>query len=538
MRMEALLSAASADYYAGNYTSIRAAATAYGLIHTTLMRRMGGTSKARPNAHENQQLLSKTQEDCLVDWILTCEACNMPLSHAQTRKMASLLSTTAGGSPIIGINWLTRFLQRHPILSTKLAIRIDNLRIQGTTPMIIHEHLERYKVLRDRWNIRAEDTYNMDETGLNLGVCGNQYHIGKSSTKKALKRTPENREWVTIIETVSAAGILLQPLVIFKGKRLQNTWFGDDILPDFRYTTAPNGFTTNDIGLRWFEQIFLPQTAAVGRKRLLIMDGHASHVSEEVMLKAHQNSVYILYLPPHSSHVTQPLDVCGFSPVKTRYRKEIEAISHLDDSAPVKKNRFIHTYAKARQEGLTRLTILAGWRGAGLVPYCPRKVLDSKQVRCVTPLSNTPPTRLPNTHKRRRSNSITTPHNRRELQALGSRFSQGFESPRTVRRLFTKVGKGMDELHCREASNTRKIEALNYQLAARSTYKARKIAIDSNEAFASIQELQATREEATATQAAWEAKLGGNEAKKASKAAEERAYKAHLLEFQLERPIE
>jgi hypothetical protein len=60
----------------------------------------------------------------------------------------------------------------------------------------------------------------MDETGIALGVCHNQYVISKASTNSSYVKSPKNREWVSIIETISATGNLIRPVVLFKGLAL------------------------------------------------------------------------------------------------------------------------------------------------------------------------------------------------------------------------------------------------------------------------------------------------------------------------------
>ena len=65
-----------------------------------------------------------------------------------------------------------------------------------------------------------EDCFNMDETGIALGVCSNTRVIASSSKRKAYIKTLENREWVLIIEMISATGSKLIPVIIFKGKDL------------------------------------------------------------------------------------------------------------------------------------------------------------------------------------------------------------------------------------------------------------------------------------------------------------------------------
>jgi DDE superfamily endonuclease len=192
--------------------------------------------------------------------------------------------------------------------------------------------------------------WNMDETGLALGHYKNQLVIRTSSTKYAYIKSPENREWVSIIETVS---------------------------PDFLFTTSENGWTSNDIGLRWLDEVFLPKTANNGEKRLLLINGHRRHTSSEFMWKCYENDVLLAYLIPHSSHVLQPLDLSCFSPLKSRYRKELMDVAKFDDSAPIKKIRFLEYYDKARDENLNSTNIKSGWRAAGLVPFDPRKVIRS-----------------------------------------------------------------------------------------------------------------------------------------------------------------
>ena len=48
---------------------------------------------------------------------------------------------------------------------------------------------------------------------------------------------------------------------------LQWTWFSDDGVPDYLYTVSMNGWISNNIGLAWLRQIFLPQTQVASDQR-------------------------------------------------------------------------------------------------------------------------------------------------------------------------------------------------------------------------------------------------------------------------------
>lgn len=88
---------------------------------------------------------------------------------------------------------------------------------------------------------------------------------------------PGNREWVTAIESISAFGWALPPVIVFKGKTYNQAWF-DNLPGDWRFEVIPNGWTTDEIGLRWLQKHFIPTTnrRTKGKYRLLILDGHGS----------------------------------------------------------------------------------------------------------------------------------------------------------------------------------------------------------------------------------------------------------------------
>ena len=58
-------------------------------------------------------------------------------------------------------------------------------------------------------------------------------------------------------------------------------------LHDVFVTSSPSGWTNNDVGLAWLEQVFdrcTKKKARNGRDwRLLILDGHGSHLTEDFL---------------------------------------------------------------------------------------------------------------------------------------------------------------------------------------------------------------------------------------------------------------
>lgn len=54
------------------------------------------------------------------------------------------------------------------------------------------------------------------------------------------------------------------------------------------------------------------------------MDGHRSHVSWEFLNFCLTHNIICLCLPPHSTHILQPLDVGLFAPLQRRYSEELD----------------------------------------------------------------------------------------------------------------------------------------------------------------------------------------------------------------------
>jgi DDE superfamily endonuclease len=103
------------------------------------------------------------------------------------------------------------------------------------------------------------------------------------------------------------------------------------------------------------KEVFMPKSAPDDplQTRILLLDGYGSHVPTDFIYECEINNIKLIYLPAHSSHVLQPLDLSIFSLIKSHYQKEIDRITIDDDTGPVKKIRFIELYDRTRQFALT-----------------------------------------------------------------------------------------------------------------------------------------------------------------------------------------
>ena len=128
-----------------------------------------------------------------------------------------------------------------------------------------------------------------------------------------------NRENITLMATICADGSRIPPALIYQSESglIQDTWLDDfDENGEVAYFAATQkGWTNENAGLYWLKHVFDRHTKAKAgnHRRLLIVDGHNSHVNMRFINYCDQNHILLAILPPHSTHRLQPLDVGLFA---------------------------------------------------------------------------------------------------------------------------------------------------------------------------------------------------------------------------------
>ena len=175
---------------------------------STLQERLNGR---QPNAiaHSNQQRLTPEQERFLVEWILEEDSRAQTPSHPRVREMATRILRMNGDYEPLGQLWVPHFITRNPRVALIVGRTIKSARTTAASYETIRAFLELFKRTRVELGIQYEDMWNMDETRVALGVYTNAQALASSTKKKAYIKSPEDREWVSIIETISATGVKL-----------------------------------------------------------------------------------------------------------------------------------------------------------------------------------------------------------------------------------------------------------------------------------------------------------------------------------------
>ena len=179
-------------------------------------------------------------------------------------------------------------------------------------------------------------------------ICGFE---ARDSHAKSIQ--PGNREWITAIIAISASGSILPPQIILAGKKHQSQWYSA-IPKEYRISMSDNGWTNDDLGFEWLQEMFEKHTSeTAGRYRLLILDGHSSHATANFDHFCMERRIIPLYMPPHSSHLLQPLDISCFAPLKHYYGQKIRERAQ-NGIHTIDKVDFLSIYTKVHTHAFSK----------------------------------------------------------------------------------------------------------------------------------------------------------------------------------------
>jgi hypothetical protein len=235
------------------------------------------------------------------------------------------------------------------------------------------------------YGIDERNMYNMDEKGFFVGRTTRSKRLFSKASLAQKERTAAlqdgNREWVTCIACVCASGDALPPALIYWGiAGIQSSWVDDLVAEQHEIfvSHSPSGWSNDETGLAWLHQVFERNTKAKARRgwRLLILDGHGSHLTPEFIDFCDQNRILLAIFPPHSTHSLQPLDLVLFSPLSRNYTTQLNRISQRSQGlTSVTKRDFYRNFWAAWSSTMKRDTILKSFQATGVWPMDAEVVL-------------------------------------------------------------------------------------------------------------------------------------------------------------------
>jgi hypothetical protein len=256
---------------------------------------------------------------------------------------------------------------------------------------------------RELSNIDPRLLLNMDETSLS---GARRFDVLKVPLDDELYSLPlivqqGKLPHLTGCITVSAAGKLFKPMIIVPNlKQLKSLQMFTD---EASFASSVTGWINSDLFLIWARDI-VAQISWYRQQELppelrhnwivIVVDGHMSRFNLEACRLLNCAHIALLLLPPHTTHVLQPIDVGLTAPTKSYFKQKLgnlfKASPDLDASgheqtAPLRKYSadelrymMVAAFLHGIQAGCTCINIRAAWEKSGLYPFCPERALKSQ----------------------------------------------------------------------------------------------------------------------------------------------------------------
>ena len=308
------------------------AANQFGVPQATLRRRARNKNKYVHRVLKGlgrfRPVLNEEMENDLTQHALDLESKLFGLNSVELRKLAFELAEANGVEHnfnrvkrVAGKDWFKGFMTRHPQISVRKPEATSLARAQAfNRPQVSKFFRVLEETMKDH-DINPLRVYNVDESGLNT-VQSTQKILALRGRKQVGAVTSAERGiHCTVVCCMSSAGTFIPPCVIFPRKRWKPE-LGDSGPAGTLNLCQENGWMTGELFLAWLKHFVTYVVPNPDNKVLLLMDGHSSHKSYEVVKYARENGVVLMCFPPHCTHRLQPLDVVFYGPLKTYFNQE------------------------------------------------------------------------------------------------------------------------------------------------------------------------------------------------------------------------
>ena len=316
---DAHLDAAVREYQAGTL-SLRKLQEKYGIPFNTIKTKADGKHSMPAGG---QTVFSTEQENSLIKLIKVCGDWGCPLSTLDIRMIAQRMLAAEGRTVkrfknnVPGFEWVMSFLKRHKNdLSIRQAQNIKAVRAAKGSDEI-NSYFDNLQNSLE--NVPASNIINYDETNLSDDP-GRAKVVFKRGTKYPERILNTTKSCTSIMFAGTPTGVILAPYVVFKAEHMWDTWCSGGPV-HARYNRSKSGWFDSCCFHDWFTSVIIPYCRKLQGPKVLIGDNLSSHLNAEIISLCEVENIRFVFLPPNSTHLTQPLDVCFFRPLKMKWRQ-------------------------------------------------------------------------------------------------------------------------------------------------------------------------------------------------------------------------
>lgn len=354
--------------------SIRRAAEEYGVPRATLHDKVSGKVGLNVRCGSGRRLLTDEEESCLADFLVGCASIGYAKSRKEVLAIVQQILFSRNATTEVTKGWWESFRKRHPNLTLRHAESLSYARAVASNPDVINRYFD---LLEDTMHAnglthRPTQIFNCDETGMPFTHKPPKVVAG-AGQKHPYSVTAGEKSQITILACGSAAGYTIPPMVVFDRKALKPEMTIGEV-PGTFYGLSESGWMDSELFEEWLKNHFLQQIPPV-RPILLLLDGHSSHYQPGMLRIAAAEGIIIFCLPPHTTHLLQPLDNACFASLKTHWGSACHEFCSQNPGKVVNRYNFSGIFHSAWAQGMAMRNVMASFREVGVYPINRDKVL-------------------------------------------------------------------------------------------------------------------------------------------------------------------
>lgn len=233
-----------------------------------------------------------------------------------------------------------------------------------------HANLKEYLVAEGVADILEdpERIINADESGFQTGPSSGLV-LGPRGYQNFYEIKDKEKENITVLGTFAASGTILPPLIIYPYARIPSE-IVRQINKDWSIGKSETGWMTSKVFYGYIANTLVPKLKENNTKFpvLLLVDGHKSHINQEVSQLCIDNGIILYSLYPNATHIIQPADVSVFQPLKNSWKKVVNDWKLKTGHRCVTKALFA-PLLETTFNYLSKEVICNGFRKCGLYPF-------------------------------------------------------------------------------------------------------------------------------------------------------------------------
>jgi len=347
--------------------------------------------------HGAETLFTCEEERKLADHIVFMANIGYGYSVTDVRCMAADYARSLGknvrAKGELSSDWFYGYMQRWAQLKAVKPQKLGLQRAKTASKATIDRYFEELGSILHRNGLldAPERIWNVDETGFSTEHSPPKIVCAKDAKAQAVT-SPRSKN-VTMVGGINALGNHAPPFYIFPGKRWQDCFIEGAVAGSVG-KMSDSGWINRGI----FEEYVTSHLARYAALNvnlddkpvtLVLYDGHKSHLSLTLTTWASERNIILFVLPPHSSHLTQPLDIGVFGPLKVFYNRECRAFMHANPGMSITTRDIARLTAKPFTKAFCTENITSAFRKSGIYPF---------NANAITDVQTAPSSIYPNAH--------------------------------------------------------------------------------------------------------------------------------------------